>query len=61
MGIIKRGTCSNCKIEYDINEQPIAQGGRDIETAECLNCGKEIYRDKTSGTFEAIEVGKSNK
>ena len=61
MGIITRVICSNCQIEYDINERPIVQGGRDIETADCLECGKEIYRGKTSGTFEAIEVEKSKK
>lgn len=56
MGIFTRVTCSNCQIEYDINERPIGRGSKDVETAECLKCGKEIYRGKTSGTFEAIEI-----
>jgi hypothetical protein len=58
MEIVKRVSCSNCQIEYDIKERPIARGGKDVETAECLKCGKEIYRGKTSGTFKAYEIKK---
>lgn len=56
-----RVTCLDCNIEYGIKEIPISRVGKEKETAECLQCGKVIYRGKTSGTFKAIEVENTKK
>lgn len=53
---MERVVCKNCKKIFEIKEIPIQRGGRDVETVECPDCDIVIYRGKTSGTFNAIEV-----